>query len=149
MNKSIISIFIVVIIAFSAYYIFVLRSEPAVINPIDQNNGHMDYKLLESTNTESENANIDFYRVIGQIEEINNEELKIRTFERVLTIKKPKVTEYIAFSAVPIDETQLQQNDYVRATVSVDKATNEVVKLSVTVLSVYNKDETFEHLIKR
>jgi|TARA_Y100000310_G_C20591506_1_gene768296 hypothetical protein len=143
-GKPIISVFIVVIIVIFAYYILVLQPQ-SFVDPIDPNNEFEDYRVLE--NTADQESNILSYRVIGQIEEITNDELKIRTVERVLTIKKPEATEYIAFiPAVTIDETQLQQNGYVRATVSVDKTTNEVVKLSVTVIGMINQDEEFEHL---
>ena len=127
-GKTVVYVFIAVIIVIFAYYYTNLPQTPSsVINQIDQNKEYGDYQLFESTD-------IDSYIVIGQIEEITNDELKIRTFERVLTIKKPEATEYFAFPTVPIDETQLQQDDDVRVRINVDKTTNEVVKLSVAVI---------------
>lgn len=150
-GKIVVSVFIIVIITTFAYYSLVLRPQ-SFVNPIDPRNEYSDYKVLENTGIESkvsnepegirvttiesESANIDSYIVIGQIEGINNDELKIRTGERILAIKKPEAIEYRAFPNLPIDETRVQPNDYVRATVSVDKNTNKVLKLSVTVIPV-------------
>lgn len=126
-SKVLMPIFMVaaVIVIIFAYYYFI---SPQTTNPIDPNNEYRDYKAVESISMVS-------YRVIGQIEEITKDELKIRTFERIVTIKKPKAIEYIALvPSVPVDESKLQKNDHVRATVDVDKTTNEVVKLSVIVI---------------
>jgi len=135
-GKKVISIFIVVIIGIFVYHKYFLQPT-AIINPIDTNEDYKDYKLLENTD-------IDSYVVFGQIEEINTNELKIRTSSRILTIKKPKATEYFALPNVPIDETQLQKDDEVSATFNVDKSTNEVVKLSITVLVIYGSEGIFE-----
>ena len=137
-DKITIPVFIVIIIAIFAYYFIILQT----VNPIDPSNEYRDYKTVENTNIRLETINIVSYRVIGQIEEITNDELKIKTFERIVTIKKPEATEYIALvPTVPVDESKLQQNDHVRATVDVDKTTNQVVKLSVIVLGQYDTQE--------
>ena len=141
-GKAAVYVFIAVIIGLFAYCYTTLPQTSSITNPIDANNEYSDYKLLENTIIESKSANIVSYRVIGQIEEITNDELKIRTLERIVTIKKPEATEYVAFvPPVLVDESKLQKNDYVRATVDVDKTTNEVVKLSVIVIGEYDTQE--------
>ena len=118
-----------IIIIIFAYYYFI---SPQTTNPIDPRNEYRDYQALQSIDIVS-------YRVIGQIEEITSDELKIRTLQRIATIKKPEAIEYIALvPPVPVDESKLRQNDHIRATVDVDKTTNKVVKLSVIVLLEYN-----------
>jgi len=136
-SKTLISIFIVVIVVIFAYSILHINS--TFINPIDTNNEFSDYKPSESTkNPFNKKAS---YIIIGQIEEITNEEIRIRTLDRILTITKPDMIEYNTLvPTIPFDETQLQQGDNVRVTIIVDKTTNEVVKLSVTFLSVINRD---------
>jgi hypothetical protein len=121
-----------IIIIIFAYYYFI---SPQTTNPIDPRNEYRDSKALESTSIVS-------YSIIGQIEEITNDELKIRTLQRITTVKKPEAIEYIALvPPVPVDESKLQQNDNIRATVDVDKTTNKVVKLSVVVLLEYNTQD--------
>ena len=138
-GKIAVYVFIAVIIGLFAYYYTALPQTSSITNPIDANNEYSDYKLLENTIIESKSANIVSYRVIGQIEEITNDELKIRTLERIVTIKKPKATEYIAFvPPVPVDESKLWKNDYVRITIDVNKITGEIVKLSVIVIGEYD-----------
>ena len=129
-DKITVPAFIVIIIVIFAYYFITLQT----VNPIDPRNEYRDYKTVENTDTRLETINIVSYRVIGQIEEITSDELKIRTFERVVTIKKPEAIGYFAFPTVPIDESKLRKNDHVRATVDADKITGEIVKLSVDVI---------------
>ena len=121
-----------VIVIIFVYYYFI---SPQTTNPIDPRNEYRDYKALESTSIVS-------YSIIGQIEEITNDELKIRTLQRITTIKKPEAIEYIALvPPVPVDGSKLRQNDHIRATVDVDKTTDKVVKLSVVVLLEYNTQD--------
>lgn len=132
-GKIVVSVFIVVIIAIFAYYIFVLQS--TVINPIDPNDEYDDYQTLESDDTIT-------YRVVGQIVGVNEEELTLRisqrildtTSERILKIKKPAETRYFRFNEANIvDESEIQENQLVRATITQSKSTNEIVALDVNI----------------
>lgn len=127
-GKKVISIFIVVIIVIFGYYIFVLQPESTFINTIDPNYEHIDYLKSENTDTI-------IYDIVGEIVEVSKEELTLKTSERILTIKNPGAIEYTDFiTNLPMDETQLRQNDYVRATINVDKTTDEIVNVSVVVI---------------
>lgn len=133
-GKVVVSVLIVVIVAVSAYYVLIAQQSRTTINPIDLNNEYKDYQVLESTGAVA-------YRVIGQIEEISEEELMLRTNERILKIKKPEETKYVALvPPVLIAENQLRQGELVRVTVNVSKSTNEIVALTVTVFGIYNKN---------
>jgi hypothetical protein len=127
-GRTVVSVFVVVVVVIFAYYIFVLQSEPIFISTIDPNYENIDYLKSENTDTI-------IYDVVGEIVEVSKEELTLKTSERILTIKKPESINYIEFfTDLPIDETQLQQNDYVRAIINVDKTTDEVVDVSVVVI---------------
>ena len=131
-GKTAIYIFFAVIIALFIYYYTTLPQTPSsASNPIDPNNEYTDY-------LKSENANTVTYTLIGQIEEINEKELILRTFNRTAAIEKPAETKYVSLTNphTPIDESQLQKNEFVRVTVNMDKSSNEIVSLFVEVVDV-------------
>ena len=128
-GKRVVYVFFAVIIAIFAYYIFVLQPQ-SFVNPIDPNNEYTDY-------LKSENSSTVTYTLIGQIEEISEKELILRTFNRTVAIEKPAETKYVSLTdRTPINETQLQKNELVRATVNMDKSADEIVSLFVVVVDV-------------
>ena len=130
-GKTAIYIFFAVIIALFIYYYTTLPQTPSsASNPIDPNNEYTDY-------LKSENANTVTYTLIGQIEEINEKELILRTFNRTVAIEKPAETKYVSLtSRTPIDESQLQKNEFVRATVNMDKSADEIASLFVEIVDI-------------
>jgi len=136
-GKIVVSVFILVVVVIFAYYIFVLRSESTFIDTIDPNYEGIDY-------IKSENIDTITYDVLGDIVDISKNELTLKTDERILKIKNPGAIEYTDFiTNLPMDETQLQQNDYVRATINVDKSTDEIVNVSVVVIGRYIDGEFY------
>ena len=129
-GKTAVYVFFAVIIAIFAYYIFVLQPQ-SFVNPIDPNNEYTDY-------LKSENSSTVTYTLIGQIEEISEKELILRTFNRTVAIEKPAETKYVRLTDphTLIDESQLQKNELVRATVNMDKSADEIVSLFVVVVDV-------------
>ena len=128
-GKRVVYVFFAVIIAIFAYYIFVLQPQ-SFVNPIDPNNEYTDY-------LKSENSSTVTYTLIGQIEEISEKELILRPFNRTVAIEKPAETKYVSLTdRTPINETQLQKNELVRATVNMDKSADEIVSLFVVVVDV-------------
>ena len=127
-GKPVIYIFFAVLIAIFAYYILVLQPKPFT-NPIDPNNEYTD-------NLKSEDGGTVIYKLVGQIEEINEKELILMTFNRTVAIEKPAETKYVSLTNphTPIDESQLQKNEFVRVTVNMDKSSNEIVSLFVEVV---------------
>ena len=128
-GKTAIYIFFAVLIAIFAYYILVLQPK-LFTNPIDPNNEYTDY-------LKSEDGSTVIYKLVGQIEEINEKELVLRTFNRTIAIEKPAETKYVSLtSRTPIDESQLQKNEFVRATVSMDKSADEIASLFVEIVDI-------------
>ena len=137
-GKIAVSLFFIVIIAIFAYYILVIQPK-SFVNPIDPNDEYADYLKSENTDTI-------IYDVIGEIAEVSREELTLKTSERDLTIKIPEATTYNALiPPTQHDETDIKQNELVRATLNVSKSTNEIIALTVTVVGTFKDGKLSRH----
>jgi len=134
-GKQAVYVFIVVLVVIFAFYNLGLETESTFIDPFDPNNEYIDY-------LESENPDTITYVVIGEIVGSSKDELTLSTGERFLTIKIPEATEYRALvSPVPHNVTELKYDQLVKAEVSVNKSTNEITGLIITVIGTYEDEE--------
>ena len=123
-GKTVIYIFIAVIIAISAYYFILQKNSSTLIVTIPNEQ----IELLESSTK--------LKVVIGTLVEVNSENLMLSTNDGILTIKKSGVTRYIARSnevTTPIGGNELISNKQATVVTGVDETTGEIIALSVTV----------------
>lgn len=76
------------------------------------------------------------YRFSGALVGIDNKSITLKTSERFLQVKKPESTVYFGVRdnrREQISEAQLRQNEQAVMVVSVDKSTDAISSLSITV----------------
>lgn len=88
-----------------------------------------DYLVLDS-------GGVVEYTVVGRFVGVVDGELLVRTSQRVVSVRKPVETRYVKISdpSVSILESELVEDELVRAQVSVDKSSSQMVDLVVTVV---------------